>query len=46
MDLKELANKELELYSKVTSLEGTIEFKEGFVLKSNIPQTYRLIHQQ
>ncbi|TXF79588.1 hypothetical protein [Chryseobacterium sp.] len=46
MKLKELADKEIELHSKVTLLEGTIEYKEHFVLNSGIPEQYKRIHAQ
>lgn len=44
--IEELGNKELELYSKVCSLHGTIEEKKEQLLKLGVFDEYKKIHKQ
>lgn len=43
MNITELANKEIELYSKVTSMEGTLEAKTQQIQELGIFEAYREI---
>ncbi len=46
MIIDELTKKEIELYSKVRSLNGTIEEKNEQITKLGISNEYKIIHQK
>ncbi|WP_131494650.1 hypothetical protein [Flavobacterium aquatile] len=46
MNIEELANKEIQLYDKVCSLNGTIEEKQNQIIALGISNEYNLIFQK
>ena len=46
MNIEELSQKEFELYSKVSQLEGNIEYKKEQISLLGISEEYKMIHKE